>query len=77
MEFTMSEAQNTAAPAATREVVITGINVPFGQLVVYLIKVALAAIPAMLVLWLAVQLVWLVVATISGYPFRPWRRWDW
>jgi predicted membrane channel-forming protein YqfA (hemolysin III family) len=74
METNMTDARNAGSD---RNVVLTGIDVPFGQLVVYLIKLALAAIPALVVLWLALQLVWLVVAAVMGYPFRPWRRWDW
>ena len=60
-----------------RNVVITGIDVPFGRLVLLIIKLALAALPALIVLWLTLQVAWLVIATLMGFPHRPWRRWDW
>ena len=49
-----------------REVVVTDIKIPFWSMVVLLVKWALAAIPAVIILMLLVALISLVLGMIPG-----------
>ena len=54
-----------AAPAAVsqaRPVVVTDINIPFGSMVVFMVKWALAAIPAVIIL----ILIFLILSAVTG-----------
>ncbi len=51
--------------ASPRLVVVTDIQVPFGSLVVFILKCALASVPAILVLAVAGQLVGSVLSRLS------------
>jgi hypothetical protein len=51
-------------PRAT-EVVITDFEMPFGSMVVFLIKVAFAAIPAMIVVVLGYAFIAMMLATLN------------
>ncbi|MBW7933588.1 MAG: hypothetical protein H3C62_08255 [Gemmatimonadaceae bacterium] len=48
-----------------RRVIVTGIDIPFGQLIVFMLKCALAAIPALLLLSAGAQLVVDVATRVS------------
>lgn len=60
-----SDIQAVAAPAAVsqaRPVVVTDINMPFGSMVVFMVKWALASIPAVIIL----AVVFLILSGILG-----------
>lgn len=60
-----------------RNVVVTGLKIPFGSLVVFLIKLALASIPALLIVWIVLMVLMMVFMAIFGgmtgfhAPFQP------
>ena len=63
-----------AAPAAggspmQQQVVVVDVKMPFGSMVVFMIKWVLASIPAFIVLWVILALVGLVVSLIFGGLF--------
>jgi hypothetical protein len=47
--------------------VVTDIDIPFGRLVVFLLKVGLASIPAVIILWLIVWLIMIVFGMLFGF----------
>jgi hypothetical protein len=55
-----------------RRIVITDVDIPFGRLIVILIKIALASIPAMIVAWAIVMAILMLFALVFGAPFH-WR----
>lgn len=52
-------------PAGDGRVVITGVQIPFGDLVVLIIKLVLASIPAYIILFI----IFLILGTIFGGLF--------
>ena len=52
-------------------IVISDIDIPFGRLVAFFVKATLAAIPAAIIVWLILMVMWFVVATIFGIAFWP------
>lgn len=46
----------------TREIVVTDIRVPFLSLVIFLVKLAIASIPA----WIILAFLWMIVAMLFG-----------
>lgn len=51
----MSDSTQTAAQAP-QKVIVTGFNMPFGELVVFMVKFAIATIPAALILLVLVAI---------------------
>jgi hypothetical protein len=49
-----------------QRVVVTDLRMPFGSMVVFLIKLALASIPAMLILWVIMMLLGMVFLALFG-----------
>jgi hypothetical protein len=47
-------------------ITITDIDIPFGRLVAFFVKAALASIPAAIVVWLVLMLLWGAMALIFG-----------
>jgi hypothetical protein len=54
---------------------ISDIDIPFSRLVAFFVKSALAAIPAAIIVWLVIALIWLVLASIFGPGFWWHRAW--
>ena len=52
-------------------VTVGDIDIPFGRLVAFFVKATLAAIPAALIVWLIVVMLWAIVRTIFGLSFLP------
>ena len=52
-------------------IVISDIDISFGRLVAFFVKVALAAIPATLIVWLIFVTAWFLLATLFGISFLP------
>lgn len=59
----MSESYGRAA--GSNHVVITGVNIPFGELVVLILKVMLASIPAYIILFI----IFSILMTVFGGLF--------
>ena len=57
-----------AAPAR-QSVVITDIDMPFGAMVRFIVKLAIAAIPALIILWILFAIVFGVLAMLFGGIF--------
>ena len=55
---------------AERPVRLSGLDVPFLSLVGFLIKLALASLPAAVILWLIFALIGLLVALLFGIPLE-------
>ena len=49
---------------------ITDIDIPFGRLVMFMVKASLAAIPAAIIVSVAVSLIVVVVVGLLGLPLR-------
>ena len=72
----MSERENL--PPNGRGYVLTDIDIPFGRLIVIIVKIALAAIPAMIIVWAIIAIIMLVVGSIFGTGFMMhWRMMPW
>jgi hypothetical protein len=56
----------TFAVAGPSPIVIRGVDIPFGDLVVLIIKMALAAIPAYIVLFIIFSIIFAILASIFG-----------
>ena len=56
-------------------IVISDIDIPFGRLVAFFVKAALAAIPAAIIVWVVLMAMWFVAAMIFGLAFWPRRAW--
>ena len=56
-------------------IVISDIDIPFMRLVALFVKVALAAIPASLIVWLIFVTLWSLLATLFGMGFWPRPAW--
>ena len=56
-------------------IVIDDIDIPFGRLVAFFVKATLAAIPAAIIVWVILMVLWFVVATVFGLAFWPRRAW--
>lgn len=55
----------TTRPAGDGRVVITGVQIPFGEMVMLIIKMVLASIPAYIILFI----IFLILGTIFGGMF--------
>ena len=58
-------------PEPQHPVVISDIDIPFGRLVAFFVKATLAAIPAALIVWLILVVMWFALAMIFGVTFWP------
>ncbi len=61
-------------PPVDQRIVVRDIDIPFGRLVAFFVKASLAAIPAVIIVWIIVMLIWFVVMVIAGLlgmSFRP------
>ena len=60
-----------------REVVVTDVKIPFWSMVVLMVKWAIAAIPALIILLVIGAVVSMVLAAISGGGMHhwEWNRW--
>ena len=56
-------------------IAISDIDIPFGRLVVFFVKATLAAIPAAIIVWFILMVMWFVAAAIFGLAFWPRRAW--
>ena len=58
----------------SHRIVISDIDVPFGRLVAFFVKATLAAIPAAIIVWIILTVMWFLVAAIFGlsWPRRAW-----
>jgi hypothetical protein len=63
-----------SARTGDRGIVVTDIDIPFGRLIVILIKLALASIPAMIVVWVVLFVVMMLLGLILGTGSM-WHRW--
>lgn len=54
-----------------REVIVTNIRMPFGSMVVFMIKWALASIPAAIILFVIYAIIYAIVVAVFGGFF--WR----
>jgi hypothetical protein len=67
-----------SARAGDRGVVVTDIDIPFGRLIIILIRLALAAIPAMIVVWAILFIVMMLLGVIFGTGgMWHWRMMPW
>ena len=66
---------NQGAPAGNRSVVVTDIDIPFGRLVLLFVKAGLAAIPAMIAVWIVAAVVMSVIGAVVGVG--PWSHNGW
>ncbi|MCP8937011.1 hypothetical protein NK718_00640 [Alsobacter sp. SYSU M60028] len=53
-------------------VTIADIDIPFGRLVAFFVKAALAAVPATLILWVIMGFVAMVLGTLFGFGQHGW-----
>ncbi len=60
-----------------REVVVTDVKIPFWSMVVLLVKWAIAAIPALIILLVIGSVVSMVVAAILGGGMHHWEMGRW
>ena len=66
----MTDMQPTAGNQRT---VLTDIDIPFGRLIAIMIKFALAAIPAAIVVWVIIFAIAMIVSGVFGIGFmRMW-----
>ncbi len=56
-------------------IVISDIDVPFTRLVAFFVKATLAAIPAALIVWVILAVMWFVLSMLFGASFWPRRAW--
>ncbi|MGF7161809.1 hypothetical protein FHS85_003450 [Rhodoligotrophos appendicifer] len=60
-----------------REVVVTDIKMPFWSMVRFLVKLAIASIPAMIILWLIGMALFAAIG-LTGLVWLPWAgSWHW
>ena len=62
-------------PDPQHRIVIGDIDIPFGRLVAFFVKATLAAIPAAIIVWIILMVMWFIAATIFGLAFWPRRAW--
>jgi hypothetical protein len=60
-------------PPNVQQTVITDIQIPFGRLVVLIIKYLFAAIPALIIFWIFMLIVGLILSAIFGGFFEVFR----
>jgi hypothetical protein len=63
-----------------QRVIVTDVDMPFGSMVVFIIKWTLASIPALIILWLIFVVIFILLALDFGSVFHgmghgvaPWR----
>ena len=49
--------------------ILTDIDIPFGRLVVILIRFGLAAIPAAIIIWIVMFVIMMILASVFHFPF--------
>lgn len=49
-----------------QQVVVTDLKMPFGSMVVFLIKLALASIPALMIVWIVMMLFMMIFMAMFG-----------
>jgi fatty acid desaturase len=54
-------------PTVQQRTIVTDIEIPFGRMVVFLIKLGLAAIPALIILWLITALLMATFGMLFGF----------
>lgn len=59
-----------------REVIVTDIRMPFWPMVIFLVKLAIASIPALIILWLLMALL-LALLGLVGLATMPWDTFHW
>jgi hypothetical protein len=60
-----------SSPLDTRQrVIVTDVEMPFGSMVVFIIKWVLASIPALIILWLILLIISVLVAIVVGSIFH-------
>ena len=59
----------SATLGSSDRTVITDIDIPFGRLVLIMIKFVLAAIPALIVVWLIVFAIGIALTAVFGISF--------
>ena len=60
-----------------REVIVTDVKIPFWSLVVLMVKLAIAAIPAMIILIVIGSIASIVMAAIFGGGMHHWEMGRW
>ena len=53
-------------PEPQHRITLSDIDIPFSRLVAFFVKASLAAIPAAIIVWIVLVLLWLVLAAIVG-----------
>ena len=56
-------------------IVISYIDIPFGRLVAFFVKATLAAIPAAIIVWFVLAMMWFLMAGLFGVAFWPRPAW--
>lgn len=59
-----------------REIIVTDIRMPFWSMVRFLVKLAIASIPAFIILWLLALFVLFVFGAV-GFVWFPWGTFQW
>lgn len=54
-----------------KKVIISGINIPFWDLVVFIVKFTLASIPALFIIWFVFMIFGLIFGGTFGMFMRP------
>jgi hypothetical protein len=62
-------------PEPQHRVVISDLDIPFGRLVAFFVKASLAAIPAAIIVWIVLAILWFALALIFGAGSWPGRSW--
>jgi hypothetical protein len=62
----IQQANPSAFPRAPQRISVVDFDVPFGRMVVFMIKWAFAAIPALIVIWPVVFICLLIIAGFFG-----------
>jgi hypothetical protein len=62
-------------PDPIQHIVVTDLRIPFIRLVMFFVKVALAAIPAAIIVGIVLMLLSAIVAALFGSPHFVIRRW--
>jgi hypothetical protein len=59
----------SAIPGSTDRLVMTDIDIPFGRLIFIMVKFVLAAIPALLIVWMIFFAIGIALTAIFGVSF--------
>ena len=58
---------STQPVSQEQRTIVTDVEIPFGRMVVFLIKLGLAAIPALIILWLITALLMATFGMLFGF----------